>query len=498
MKFVAIRDDVRLRHRIVLWVLITLGIESAIYYGKWWLDPGHQVNPIFFAILTFAILWGIGRSLINWYHFLFIKGTAHRNAPLGLRADVFTTAMPGEPYDMFEKTLTAIAGIRYPHESYLLDGGNDPALRKLCERLSIHHLDCRNVRGAKAGKVNHALARSNGEFVLVIDPDHIPEPDFLDQVLGHFDDPKIGFVQVVQGYHNQGESFVARAGAEQTYGFYGPTMMGMNGLGTTVAIGANCTFRREALSSIGGHAVDLVEDYLTAMRLHARGWKSLYIPKRLSFGLVPADLHSYFKQQLKWSTGVFNVLFRHYPRNVVRLPFLQKIYYLFSGTYFFEGIPTAITCILPILFLFFGLWAVEMDLSGFLLHVIPYSVLSASIGLYAQKWYRDPSEQGVPWRGMCLKKGTWPIYVLSFLYFLSRTRVPYFPTPKIAERGVFTKLVIPHITVMILSGWAVLHALLKGDAVPAGADVMIFFAVCNILLMSPTVVIAHANLLRRR
>ncbi len=497
MKLFSIRDDVDLRRRIVLWVLVTLGIESIFYYGHWWLDPRHRVNPVFYAILTFAIFWGLWRSLINWYHFLFIKGTAHRPAPTGLRVDVFTTAMPGEPFAMFEKTLEAIAAIRYPHQSYLLDGGNDSQLRELCQRLGIRHLDCRGVRGAKAGKINHALGCSEGDFVLVIDPDHIPERGFLDQVLGHFDNPQVGYVQVVQAYYNQSESYISRAGAEQTYGFYGPTMMGMNGLGTTVAIGANCTFRRKALESIGGHAVDLVEDYLTAMRLHASGWKSVYVPKRLSFGLVPEDLHSYFKQQLKWSTGVFNVLFREYPRYAGRLPFFHKIGYFFSGTYFFEGIPTAITCILPILFLFFGLWAVEMDLKGFLLHAAPYSALSTFIGLYSQKWYRDSSEQGLLWRGMFLKKGTWPIYVLSFLYLLSRTRVPYFPTPKTKEQGVFTKLVVPHMAVIVLSAGGILYSLLQGDTVAAGTGIMIFFAISNILLMLPTVVIAHAGLFRR-
>ena len=51
-------------------------------------------------------------------------------------------------------------------------------------------------------------------------------------------------------------------------------MMGMNAYNTAQAIGANCTFRRAALDSIGGHAAGLTEDMHTAMRLHAQGWKS--------------------------------------------------------------------------------------------------------------------------------------------------------------------------------------------------------------------------------
>jgi cellulose synthase (UDP-forming) len=493
MKGPLILDGVDRKHRIILWVLITIGIEAVLYYAGWWFEPQHRKSLIFFALLSFAIFYGVYRSVVNWFYFLFINGSPRVEPAPCLSVDVFTTAMPGEPYDMFEKTLTAIAAIRYPHQAYLLDGGNDPMLDELCGRLRIHHIDCRNVKGAKAGKVNYGLSLSTGEFILVIDPDHIPEPDFLHHVLGHFQDPEVGFVQVVQGYYNQGESIVARAGAEQTYGFYGPTMMGMNGLGATVAIGANCTFRRAALQSIGGHAVDLAEDLLTSVRLHAKRWKSVYVPLRLSFGLNPADLHSYFKQQLKWATGMFLVFFRDYFRLWGTMRWNQKLHYFFAGTYYFEGLTTAITCLLPILFLFFGLWAVEMNFSDFLLHVTPYAVMTFLIGWFVQRWYRDPSEKGLLWRGMVLKKGTWPIFLLGFLYCLTQTKVPYLPTPKTAEKGIFTNLVVPHLTVMILSGAAILYCLATRHHFVTGTILMMFFAACNIALMAPTVIIAHAN-----
>jgi cellulose synthase (UDP-forming) len=266
----------------------------------------------------------------------------------------------------------------------------------------------------------------------------------------------------------------------------------MNGIGAAVVIGANCTFRRTALASIGGHAVDLAEDLVTAIRLHARGWKSVYVPERLSFGLNPADLHSYFKQQLKWSTGMFNAFFGDYLRAFPRLRISQKLHYFFAGTYYFDGLAAAITCILPILFLFFGLWAVEMELDDFLLHALPYGFMTFFVSWYSQRWYRHRSEKGLLWRGMFLKKGTWPIFLLGMMYCLTRTRVPYFPTPKTAEKGVFTTLVIPHLAVIVLSVTAILYSLVTYDRFVAGTQLMMFFAVCNIVLMLPTVIIAHA------
>jgi len=489
-------ERVSIVNRIILWILITAGFLSILYYADWWFQPVHRRNMAFFIFLSFAVFYQVYRSAVNWFYFLFITGTKHIEPPGGLTVDVFTTAMPGEPFEMFVKTLTVIKAIEYPHESYLLDGGNDVSLIALCKTLGIHHVDCRNIKGAKAGKVNHALSFTKGEFVLVIDPDHMPEPDFLHRVLGHFMNPHVGYVQVVQAYYNQDESFVARAGAEQTYGFYGPTMMGMNGLGTPVVIGANCTFRRTALESIHGHAEDLAEDLLTAVRLHSKGWKSVYVPERLSFGLNPADLHSYFKQQLKWSTGMFTVFFRDYFRKFLTMTFNQKLHYFFAGTYYFEGIASLITCILPILFLFFGLWAVEMEFGEFLIHMLPYAMMTFFIGWYVQRWFRHPSEKGFLWRGMFLKKGTWPIYVLSFIYLLTGTKVPYLPTPKTAEKGTFTALVLPHLAVIILSAAAIAFCLITSVRFVTGTKLMIFFAASNIVFLLPTVVTAHANWFR--
>jgi cellulose synthase (UDP-forming) len=158
---------------------------------------------------------------------------------------------------MFSKTLAACARVSYPHTTYLLDGTGDQRFQKEAEKWGAVRIDSRGLPGAKAGKINHALELTDEEFVLVLDPDHIPFPEFLDRVLGHFRDERVGFVQVSQAYYNQSRSYVARAAAEQTYNFYGPILMGMFGHGTSLAIGANCTFRRKALESIRGHGVGL-------------------------------------------------------------------------------------------------------------------------------------------------------------------------------------------------------------------------------------------------
>jgi cellulose synthase (UDP-forming) len=477
--------------RAALLAVIAFGVLSALYFGEFWFFSEARREPVYFALLSFAIFWGVYRSFINWYIYFFITPPPSRTSARSYSVDVLTTAMPGEPFAMFEQTLTAIQSMKRPHRTFLLDGGNDPALRAVCERLSVKHVDCSNVAGAKAGKINHCLERhASSDIVLVIDPDHRPRPDLLDRALPWFDDPKIGFVQVVQAYYNTAESFVADGAAEETFGFYGPTLLGLNGLGIPTAIGANCIFRRAALDSIDGHAVHLAEDALTSMRLHARGWRSVYLPYRGSEGLVPADLGSFFKQQFKWSTGMFYLLFREYPKLFAKFDATGKSHYFFAGTFYFNGLAIFLTLVLPIWFLFFKVFAVEFSLDEFIIHLLPYVLSIVLTYTFIQRWYTHRSEQRVPWRSLVLERATWHVYVMGLVSGVLNRRVEYLPTPKGADRAAMPRLVMPHVVIMFLSAAAVAFALITYPRIDDGTMLMICFACLNIVLLAPVTCVA--------
>jgi cellulose synthase (UDP-forming) len=489
---------IRAAERVLIWTLTFVAVQAVLYFGLWWLSPDHRKNLLIYVPLTFATFWFLFESCVFWLFLAGMKIPPRRPPRAGLSVDVFTTAAPGEPVAMFERSLRALLGMRYPHRTYLLDGSGDPELERLAHRLGVERIDCAGIGGAKAGKVNHALSRTRGDIVLVIDPDHEAEPEFLERVLGHFEDERVGFVQVVQAYHNQSSSWVARAAAEQTYGFYGPILMGMNRFGGPLVIGANCTFRRAALDSIGGHAVHLVEDFVTSLRLHARGWTSVYVPEIVARGLVPEDLRSYFGQQLKWATGMFQVLFGLMPRLFWRLPGWERARYLISSTYYLIGVAIAINLFLPVIFLFTGIWAVEMPIEGYVARLIPFVVMFLVIHLLSQRWMRHPSERGLQWRGMLLKLGTWPVYLLALLYALLGVKVPYLPTAKTRQRGNFLGLVLPQVVVVVLSlagiAWAARSPLADFD----GTRLMMVFASINCLLMLPTITAAVVEALPAR
>ncbi|HEX6177078.1 MAG TPA: cellulose synthase catalytic subunit [Thermoanaerobaculia bacterium] len=438
--------------RVVIAVLIFLAIQSVVIFALWWFRLQNVKNPVLFALLSFATWYGIFRMFVGWYNLFHIAHPDPIPSREGLSVAIFTTSSPGEPYEMFVRTLDAARKIRYPHTTYLLDDTRDPRFAALAKEMGAVHLEIIGVPGAKAGKINEALKRTTEDFILVLDPDHIPFPEFLDRVLGYFDDPAVGFVQVAQAYYNPPESFVARAAAEQTFTFYGPIMQGMHGTGTTVAIGANCTFRRTALESIGGHGIGLAEDLVTSIRLHAAGWQSLYVPEIVARGLVPSDLGSFLKQQLKWSRGVHDVLFHEYPRAFFRLTFHQKIAYFMIGSYYLVGLTALIYFSIPLLYLWFGAQPAAMVLAEYLEHAIPVGLLGLAIYRVSQQWLCDPDrERGWHWRGTLLKLGSWNVYLRGLWLAVRGISVPYIPTAKERKLGNFWVLAKMPFAVIALS-----------------------------------------------
>lgn len=437
--------------RIAIAALAGVGIAGVVRLADWWFRANHVGQRVLFVLLSLAFWYAVWRIVLGWVNYAALASPAHRVAPSGRRVAIFTTSTPGEPLAMFERTLDACRRVRYPHTTYLLDDTRDQRYRELAERHGAVCLELLDVPGAKAGKINRALAATTEELVLVLDPDHVPFPNFLERVIGHFDDDRVGFVQVSQAYYNQRRSFTAAGAAEQTYAFYGPGQMGLYGHGACVAIGANCTFRRAALESIGGHGIGLAEDLVTAIRLHAAGWKSIYVPEVVSRGLVPEDLGSFYRQQLKWARGVYEVAFTELPRLARRLRWRQRLSYLAIGTYYLFGVTTPLFLIIPYLFLWSGVQPAIMPFAEFLTVTAPVGVVGAVMYLAMQRWLCDrATERGIHWRGLVLKIACWPVFLAGTVLAIARVDVRYIPTAKEAVRGRFLRLAWPQLLMIVV------------------------------------------------
>nr|WP_294947888.1 glycosyltransferase family 2 protein [uncultured Mucilaginibacter sp.] len=414
--------------------------------------------PLYWLLIS-TFVYTFFKVLYEWYHYWSIS--VPRDLPITKRytVDIFTTFCAGEPYEMIVETLTAIQAITYPHQTFLCDEANDPYLKSVCEELGVNHVTRTKKINAKAGNINNALAQSSGELCVILDPDHVPVPEFLDPIIAHFDNPEVGYVQIVQAYYNQRIGWIAKGAAQQTYQFYGPMMMCMNSYGTVQAIGANCTFRRTALESIGGHAAGLAEDMHTSMQLHARNWKSVYVPAVLTRGLVPATLSAYYKQQLKWSRGVFELLVTSYVTLFRKFSWRQKLHYGLLPLFYLSGFVFLINFSIPVISLFMDAFPLRMDFSEFLIISTPFITSIILIRHFVQQWVMEDNERGFHVVGGLLLIGTWWVFILGFIYTIIRKDVPYIPTPKDVRDEKNLKYNLPNIFVLVVSVAAIAYGL---------------------------------------
>jgi cellulose synthase/poly-beta-1,6-N-acetylglucosamine synthase-like glycosyltransferase len=475
--------------------MIAIGVCSMAFFLLNLLHPLQVGYPLFYWLLMAATIFNCLRVLHEWYHYLYITVPPVPPLKKDFTVDIFTTFCAGEPYPMIVETLEAIQAIRYPHNTYLCDEADDPYLKEVCKRLGVHHVTRTIKKDAKAGNINNALQRSGGELCVVLDPDHVPEPEFLDYVIPYFSDDKVGFVQVVQAYDNLKDSLVAKGAAQQTFQFYGPMMMTMNRYGTVLAIGANCTFRRTALESIGGHAAGLSEDMHTAMQLHAKGWQSVYVPAVLTYGLVPSTLSAYYKQQLKWARGTFELLVTTYPKLFKHFSWRQRLHYGTIPFHYFSGVIFLINFLVPILSLLTGLIPFRMDLLSFALVGLPFMSATLAIRHFVQRWVMGENERGNHALGGLLLIGTWWIYILGLVYTIIRKKVPYIPTPKDDSEPDNWSLNIPNGIIALASLSAIVYGLYT-DWNPY-AWVMAGIAGINCLIMLFNIMISRRNDLRR-
>lgn len=443
----ALSDQTKRR---VLLVAIGLGVATMGYYYSWWFEPARGVNLLLAPLLLLAVFYNAAQVFGAWRIYSRIQRPAPRATPSGLTVDVFVPVYD-EDFTLVERSLTAAVAIHYPHRTVLLDDAHRDDFKHLAARVGADYVRRDDHRHAKAGNVNHALQLSTAEFVTVFDVDHIPDPQFLDVVLGHFDDPQVGFVQALVAHGNQSESFVASAVAAQAYDIFSPTSMGMNGCGAATVWGAHCTFRRVALDAIGGHQIGLAEDLHTSLVLHANGWKSVYVPTLVARGLVPADLGAYAIQQLKWSRGVFEILTEKSLTHLRRLEPDQALAYLTRMTYYLVGPFTLISMSAVGAMLYFGRQFGEVHMASYVVHFIPSMIMIMLVrALAVTMWEQDPRAGRFHYHGMALALGSWPIYTISLVCALLRIRLPHLATPKKARGGHFWPLVIPQILAVLL------------------------------------------------
>jgi cellulose synthase (UDP-forming) len=476
------------RRAVLLRGLLVLGLPLAAWYFGWLLQPERVGHPLLFALLVTAELFNLVQAVGFWWT---ASADARRSppAPLGRspEVDVFVPVY-GEPVEIVEPTIERATSMEGAHlRVHLLDDGGDDEMEALARRHGAVYHRRAGSAGAKAGNINAALARTSGEFVVILDCDHVPSRRFLGETLGHMSDERVVFVQTPQYYANHDHGPVARAAWGQQALFFGAIARGKGNLDAVFCCGTNVLFRRSALEQVGGFPTHSVtEDFELSVELHQRGWRSVYVPEVLASGLGPEDMASYVSQQQRWARGCLagarSVLRARLPRRV-------RAQYLLSSMYFLSGWTLLIYMSFPVIRILTGAQPIAAGTADqFLMHFVPY--FAVALGAVAMA-----GAGSYTFAAFALSASTFWIHVQATLRALAGMRGGFVVTPKQGEGGRQPRVVAPAIVTVGALIAVACYGLAK-DRSPSTLNNIAFAALHISVLLAgawPALVGAHGN-----
>ncbi|HUZ92420.1 MAG TPA: glycosyltransferase [Candidatus Paceibacterota bacterium] len=440
-------------------ILLNIVMALAYFFVIAFLFPVD--SRILFAILILGELFHLWQ-IFTYLHTLWRKERPHAfNPEFQPGVDVFIT-VAGEPEEVIEETVRAATGMQYPNFTvHILNDGlvagkaNWREPRQVAKKYGVDCITRTMPGGAKAGNINHALAETHEPFAAVFDVDHAPHYDFLTKMMGYFIDPKVGFTQSPQYYRNHWMSGITGGAWEQQELFFGAICRGKDTMNAAFMCGTNMVIRRSALLEAGGmHETSITEDFLTSLFIHARGWKSVYVPEVLAEGLAPEDFRSYYSQQSRWARGSLEMVFRYNPLFKKGLTFSQRIQYLASSSYYLSGAVVFVNALFPLIFFYTGLEPFRASTMALATIFLPYIFLV----IYT---LQKSTNFSYTFRALGLSMSAFPIQMKAFVQILSGKKAKFVVTSKRKLSGNFAHLAAPHIlyvaAAMIGMSYAVWH-----------------------------------------
>ena len=248
--------------------------------------------------------------------------------------------------------------------------------------LGVNYVSRPDNRHFKAGNLNYAFERTDGEFVVVLDADHVPEPHFITRLIGYFSDERLGYVQTPHAFYNF-DSFQARLDHrnrkywEEGHTFYYVIQPGRNHWGCPIFAGSAAMFRRSAIRDVGLMATETItEDMHTGLRMNAKGWRSLAISERLVAGQACRTSRHSTLSALRWGTGNLSIFKYDNPVTVRGLSLPQRLCYLGSMLHWASGPFKLIIYLTPIAMLFSGIPPVREFTPELIVITLVYLIVS--------------------------------------------------------------------------------------------------------------------------
>ncbi len=289
-------------------------------------------------MLILLASYGIHRYVLVWMYYRNRKNKVTEPPALFPELPRVTVQLPifNEQF-VIDRLVDAVCKLEYPREKLdiqVLDDSTDETVdvaRAVVERyaalghpISYHHRD--NREGYKAGALQEGLKTAQGEFVAIFDADFVPPPDWLQKVIHHFTDPKVGMVQTRWAHLNRNYSFLTEVEAILLDGHFILEHGGRSR--TRVFFNFNGTagmWRRCVIDDAGGWQHDtLTEDTDLSYRAQLKGWEFRYLQDVECPAELPIEMTAFKTQQARWAKGLIQTAKKILP-SVLKSPVPRRV-----------------------------------------------------------------------------------------------------------------------------------------------------------------------------
>lgn len=338
------KQALTLRLSILPWLI------AVICFIAWWANPIHHIN-LFGSILgTLICFFDV---LTPAYFYAFVNRIRVVNPeiqpPPEWRIAIIVTKAPSEPWPLVRHTLVAMLAQDIPHDTWLAD--EDPSTETLewcglnnvqvsCRKgvADYHRKSWPRRTRCKEGNLAYFYDQYGYErydFVAQLDADHVPQPDYLRQIVKPFVDTNVGYVAAPSICDNNAErSWAARGRLFAEATLHGPLQTGYNERWAPLCIGSHYAVRTRALQEIGGLGPELAEDHSTTLMMNASGWNGVFQPHAIAHGDGPETFIDCMTQEFQWSRSLMMILLQLTPKLHGSLSTRKKFQFLFSQTWY--------------------------------------------------------------------------------------------------------------------------------------------------------------------
>jgi cellulose synthase (UDP-forming) len=391
---------------LVVSILLILTIRYLTWRSLSTLNLDTPLNGVFSLGLFFLELLTLVGSLIQLVLLLRVRDRRSeadersRNVINGNFAPTVDILIPtyNEPEFILRRTIIGCQALDYPQKTiYLLDDTRRPEMRSLATELGCEYRTRPDNLYAKAGNLNHALAQTNGELIVVFDADFIPTRNFLTRTVGFFQDSQVALVQTPQTFYNP-DPIARNLGLEDILTpeeevFYRQIQPFRDAAGGVICAGTSFVVRRSALTEAGCFFTgSLSEDYFTGIRLAAQGYKVVYLNEKLSAGLAAENIAAQALQRIRWAQGTLQAFFiQANPLTIRGLRPLQRLAHLEGLLHWFTSLSRLGFLFIPLAYAFLGVIPVRATPADAAYFFLPYYLVQIT----AAAWLNERSRSAL-------------------------------------------------------------------------------------------------------